>query len=249
MSADGDLSGASLRSWALRANARLALWAAAITVVLTVIGAVLAVTTPPRSGPMCQLEHCVGFPYTDVAAYVPRDYLWMYPTIALELSVVVLVAALVALAPPSRRGIAIAAMGFTVLGITLLVADYGVQLFVVQPSLLAGQTEGLTLWSQYNPHGLFIALENIGYATVALGLAGIGATLAEGRRILRTAQWVLVVGGVLTWIALIGFAVGYGADLEYRFELASISLHWLTLAVGGVLLAVHYRRVAPREDP
>lgn len=136
---------------------------------------------------MCQLEHCVGFPYTDVAAYVPRDYLWMYPTIALELSVVVLVAVLAMLVRPSRRGLAVAAMGFTVLGVTLVVADYGVQLFVMQPSLLAGQVEGLTLWSEYNPRGIFIALENIGYAVVALGLGGIGATLPRGGTILRSA--------------------------------------------------------------
>jgi hypothetical protein len=33
----------------------------------------------------------------------------------------------------------------------------------MQPSLLKGETEGLTLFLQYNPDGIFIALEDLGY--------------------------------------------------------------------------------------
>jgi hypothetical protein len=33
----------------------------------------------------------------------------------------------------------------------------------LQPSLLAGETEGIAMLSQFNPHGLFIILEEPGF--------------------------------------------------------------------------------------
>ena len=47
---------------------------------------------------------------------------------------------------------------------------------------------------------------------------------------------------MLTWAALVGLAVAYGRDLGYRFELAAISVHWVVVVVGGVLLAAELRR-------
>jgi hypothetical protein len=215
---------------------------------------------------MCRLAECVTAPYTDVAAFVPRDYLWLYPSIALQLTFVVLVAVLVgrtagqrpAPAGPTQAwptqawpaqawpAQAWAATGFVLLGAGLLVADYGLQLFVVQPSLLAGEVDGLSLLSQYNPHGVFIGLENLGYAAIALGWLFLSAMPdgvmrgPSGR--MRAVRWVFLTGGLLTWGFLIGLAAGYGAGLEYRFELAAISLYWLVAVTTGVLLTVEFRR-------
>jgi hypothetical protein len=43
-----------------------------LTVVLVVVSLAMAVTTLPRSGPYYQ-GGCAGYPYTDAAAYIPRD--------------------------------------------------------------------------------------------------------------------------------------------------------------------------------
>ncbi len=224
--------------------ARLGLWTAVAAVLLSVVTAVVAVSTPPRSGPMCQLDVCVVYPYTDVAAYVPRDYLWLYPALALAIVVLVSLAVVAAAAPPARRGWAAVGLALAVLGSTALVLDYGVQLFVVQPSLLTGEAESLTLVSQYNPHGVFIALENLGYAALAAAFLALGAAM-PGDGPVRVARWAFVAGGALTWVALVVLAVVYRADLEYRFELAAISLHWLTVIVGSLALAASWRR--PRQ--
>jgi hypothetical protein len=191
---------------------------------------------------MCRLSECVTSPYTDVAAFVPRDYLWLYPSLALLLVFVVMVAVLAGRAWPERPAQALAATGFVVLGAGLLVADYGLQLFVVQPSLLVGESAGLSLLSQYNPHGVFIGLENLGYAAVAVGWVFLGAMLTGRSGRMRVVRWVFLTGGVLTWVALVGLAVGYGAGLEYRFELAAISLYWLVAVTTGVLLTVEFHR-------
>lgn len=223
-------------------GARLGMWSAGAAVVLGVVTAVVGVTTPPRSGPMCQMDRCVTSPYTDVAAFVPRDYLWLYPAVALQVVFVLVVAVLAGRAVTERPAQAVAAMAFAVLGAGLLIADYGLQLFVVQPSLLAGESEGLSLLSQYNPHGVFIGLENLGYAALAVAFLFLGAVLAGTGGLLRVVRWVFLGGGVLTWVALAGLTVGYGADLEYRFELAAISVYWLVVILAGGLLAVSFHR-------
>jgi hypothetical protein len=51
-----------------------AFWTAAIT--LLTFG--VAIAAPLKSGPFC-VDDCVGYPFTDIAAYIPRDFLWIYP--------------------------------------------------------------------------------------------------------------------------------------------------------------------------
>jgi hypothetical protein len=50
---------------------------------------------------------------------------------------------------------------FATISCTLLVGDYFIQISVIQPSLLKGETDGIALLTQYNPHGIFIALEEV----------------------------------------------------------------------------------------
>ena len=44
--------------------------------------------------------------------------------------------------------------------------------------------------------------------------------------------------------AFVGMSWYYGFGLEYRFEVAAISIAWLTLMISGVLLAFVFRRAA-----
>jgi len=48
-------------------------------------------------------------------------------------------------------------------GCSDLVVDYASQLSFIQPALLLGEAVELSSWTQYNPHGVFIAFENVGY--------------------------------------------------------------------------------------
>ena len=86
-----------------------------------------------RSGPFCQ-SGCVGYPYTDVAAYVPRDYLWMYPAIVLALLIIVLVHGILDQINPNRRVLSGIAVTLTGLGAGALIIDYGIQLAYLQPN-------------------------------------------------------------------------------------------------------------------
>jgi len=119
-----------------------------------------------------------------------------------------------------------------------------VQLAVVQPSLLKDETEGLSLWSQYNAHGLFIALEELGYLLMGVAFAFMAPVFAGRDRLERVLRWLLGTAAALSIGLLIALAAIYRSDLEYRYEVAVISVVWLTLIAAGVLIAIVFRRDA-----
>jgi len=165
-------------------------WAALATAVTAAVSLALAVTTPPRSGPYCR-SGCVDYPYTDAAAFVPRDYLWMYTAVLLALLLIVFFACLVEWVGPPRRVLSRFGFVFTTIGGAVLVIDYAIQLTVLQPALVRGQTEAVSPWTQYHhPSGVFIALENVGYGLLNLGFIFLGAALLRlPTRLERAAEW------------------------------------------------------------
>ena len=225
----------------------LGFWTALLTSVCALAALAVGITTPARSGPNC-LSDCITYPYTDVAAFVPQDYLWMYPASCVAALFVVLVACIHQATPQARRHLSLIGLAFAILAATVLLADYLIQLTVVQPSLLKGETAALSLVSEYNPHGVFIALEDLGYLSMGVAFLWVGLTFA-GRSLLdRGLRWLLIGGGVAAVAALIGLALGYEADLEYRFEVTGLGIDWLVLIVGGALLTVRFRPIRSRRE-
>ncbi len=216
------------------------LWAAIVTVLVTAIFAMVAVATPPRSGPFCRTG-CVPYPYTDVAQFIPGDYWWLIPGIALVPIFVVLVAAIHVYAPEPARTFSRIALAFAVVYAVVIGVDYFVQFAVVMPSLQSGETADLSLFTQYNPHGLFIAGEALGYLTMSLALLFVVPVFAGGR-IERAIRWLFVAGFVLAVAAFVGLWV-VGGDLV-AFEVAVLSINWVVLIASGALLTVVFRRAA-----
>jgi hypothetical protein len=60
------------RTTPAKATVQFSFWISVVTAVLGTIALAMAVTTPPRSGPYCSIS-CIGYPYTNAAAFVPRD--------------------------------------------------------------------------------------------------------------------------------------------------------------------------------
>lgn len=220
----------------------------AAVALVSALSLVMGLTTLPHSGPMCTSD-CVGYPYTDVARFVPRDYLWMYPQSLLLLLVLVLMVALHETAGPRVRVSTGTAAILTSGAVVALLVDYGIQLAVLQPSLLRGETSGLALFSQYNPHGVFIAVENVGY--LLMGLAFLAAALGfpASRRLGRAIRWVLAAGGGLIVVLLVVLALAYGADLEYRFEVWAIATWLLVLLATGVLMTISFGTAPVQAAP
>jgi len=228
-----------------RLQRRLSFWAAILTGIMAAVSLGMAITTPPRSGPFCQAD-CVGYPYANVAAYVPSDYLWMYPAIALMLLVIVLVHCIHQIVEPGLR--VFSGMGITLsaVGAGTLIIDYAVQLTFIQPAVLLGESEGLSAWSRYNPHGVFIAVENVGYGLLNLAFLFIGiAMFRTASPLWRAAACAFTVGGGLTLAMLVLYSAFYGVRLDYRFEVMAIGVTWLVLIVAPVLLSIAQLRTRP----
>ncbi|MGA7205397.1 MAG: hypothetical protein WBX27_12295 [Specibacter sp.] len=224
-------------------GAHLPFWAGLFTGVMAATALVMAVTTPARSGPYC-MDGCIRYPYTDVTGFVPRDYLWMSPALLAPVAFVVVAACIQEAAAAKWQHTSLAGLSIATVASGILAVDYGLQLSVVQPSLLAGESSGLSLLSQYNPHGLFVGLENLGYGALALVFVFLGVPLTKassGRT--RLAGWSLAVGGalgLLLLVVLVVLAAVYRNALDVRFEVLAILLSCLVLITACTLLALEF---------
>jgi uncharacterized membrane protein YidH (DUF202 family) len=81
--------------------------------------------------------------------------------------------------------------------------NYFIQLAVVQPSLLKGEIEGLSLFSQYNPHGVSIALEDIGYLMMGVAFLFIAAAFGRRERLERAIRLTFITSSILAVGSLI----------------------------------------------
>jgi hypothetical protein len=210
--------------------------------VLTAVSFGLAITAIPQVGPFCPGD-CIEYPYTDPAlvAKVPHDYLWMYPAILLMLTFVVLVASIHRAAPERAQDYSTVALAFAVMSAGIFAADFYVQIAALQPSLLRGEWEGVALLTQNNPHGVFIALEELGYILMSLAFLFAAPVFAGRRWFERALRWLFVLAALLTLGGWGVYYAVYGYGMEYRFEVFAISVNWLTLLVGGVLASLWFR--------
>ena len=238
-----EVTDAETANSARQSTCRLGFWTSILTAVAAAAALVIAVTTAPaRSGPFCMVESCVTYPYTDAAAFVPNDYLWMYPAFLLGPLFVVLVVCIHHYAALDKQVFSQIALSFAVISTAALATNYFIQLTVVQPSLLKGEVEGLSLFSQYNPHGVFIALEDIGYLMMGLAFLFTAAVFSRRERLGRVIRLLFITGSVLAVGSLIPLALLYGSDLRYRYEVVVLLVDWITLSMSGVLLSVFFKR-------
>jgi len=225
----------------MTSDSRFGFWTAMGTGIMTLATFGVAIATPPLSGPLCTVG-CFRYPFLDIAARYPRDYYWMLPALPATILYVAFMLGLQAHARPERRLLGQLGVVLAVMGALTLLGDYFVQLVAIQPSIVAGEADGVSLLTQYNPHGLFIALEELGYLLMSASLACMAPTLSRATRLERVVHR-LFVGGLSASLAALGwFVIRYGHGRAYRFELAVISIVWLTLIPGALMMAAVFRR-------
>lgn len=224
-----------------RGNAiRLGFWAALLTSLMATVMMILAMATPARSGPYCG-SGCVPYPYTDVAAFVPQDYYWLYPGILLALSVVVLTACVRSVAKQGSEIFGRIGLSIAMLYAGIIVVDYFLQLAVIAPSLQAGETAGLSPFTQYNPHGVFIALEALGYLLLSTTLLFVAPVFSNERK-QRVVRWLFL--SCFALVALAFAVVSLGGYSIVAFEVFALLINWLVLIISGILLALIFRESA-----
>lgn len=216
--------------------------AARVTTGLTIVSFGLALTAVPD---------VVPYPFATerIAEQWPGDYWWMYTAMLLMLSFVAMVAAVHRYARPARQLYSLLGLCAAVLSAAVLLIDYFVQVTVMQPSLEKRQLDGWTLLTQYNPNGVFIALEELGYLLMALALVCLVPVFDGRDRVQRALRLLLTGCFTLAIGALVAVSALRGIDRGDDFEIAVISIVWLTLIAAGPLVATVLRRAGRSVPP
>jgi hypothetical protein len=131
---------------------------------------------------------------------------------------------------------------FALIAATILVADYYIQFSVIPMSLRHSETEGLAVLIQYNPHGVFLALEELGYLIMSLSFVFMAFVFTNQSRLESAVRWIFVIAFILVIILLIVISFSYGLERQDRFEVVVLSIDWLVLIVNGMLLSIIFRR-------
>jgi len=228
--------------------AKVGFYSAILTALLTVFTFVIAFLTPPLSGPFCT-GGCFTYPYSDIASRFPRDYYWMYPAMILNMVYYVLMVAIHYFAPAEKKIFSHIGQSFALLSMATFVIDYFLQVSVIQPSLVLGETEGIALLSQFNAHGVFIALEEIAFIMMSISMLFMTPVFAGKTRSEKALRFIFTGNFVLNAASFALFTVYYGIFREYRFEVAAFSINWLALVTSGIFLSVVFRRALTEISP
>lgn len=223
------------------ALAKFGYYISLFTAVITIITFGIAICTPPLSGPFCK-EGCFEYPYHEIISRFPRDYFWMFPAIILSFSYMVMMIAVHKVVSPERSVFSLSGVAFAVISTLILSADYFVQVSFIQPTLMAGETEGIAMLSQFNPHGLFIILEELGFITMNISFVFLAPALTESARLEKSLRLTVITGFFLMLLSFATIVFINGINREYRFEVIIISITWIELIIVSILLSRYFRR-------
>lgn len=218
----------------------VARYASLLTAVTTLAAFSFAMFAIPVSGANCPAD-CVSYPYLETAGQYPRDFLWM-PLAGISLiSYLILLTAIEQSAPEDRKIYASLARTFGTISAAVLLVDYYLQFSVVPMSLLNQETEGLALLIQYNPHGVFLILEELGYLLMSVSFGFLIPVFPGEKRREQTLRWIYRIAVGLAIGALLVISLIYGLNRMDRFEVIIISINWLVLISTGFVLSGFYK--------
>jgi hypothetical protein len=217
--------------------------ALAVTAFLT-LG--IGICTPPISGPF-STSAGIKYPYTDILTRFPRDYYWMYPAMLLMVVFVVYMVCIDEFACSNRKIFSRIALIFACLSAGVLSADYFIQVTVIQPSLINGELDAIGILTQYNPHGIFIALEESGYTFMSISFFFIAPVFSGSGRTKTILRQTAFSGFILTVLSFAVISFIYGINREYRFEVAAISIDYIVLILLGTLSGILFRNTRDKS--
>lgn len=208
---------------------------------LTIIGFGFAMIAIPPSGPYCP-GNCMDYPYADILKYYPRDYYWMY-IISFQLVVfLIFVVANHFNAAKNKKIYSFISVSLAMITTTVLLANYFIQYSVVPISMIKGQTEGIPLLTQYNGHGIFIALEELGFILMSLVFLFLSPIFIGKNRLEKAIKWIYMIPSVLVLLSFVYYTIQFGLDRDYRFEVAAITIDWLATITIGILSSIYFLR-------
>jgi hypothetical protein len=213
------------------------LYASLALTLLTFITWGFAMIAIPPVGPYCPGD-CMTYPFSDLLAYYPRDYYWIYFVIFQLFAYLIFIVSIHFITPIENRLFSSLSVAFALISSIVLLIAYFVQFSVVPISVMKGEQDGIALLTQYNEHGIFIAMEELGYITMSISFLFLSFIFSNKNRLEKAIRVILLAAFILTVLAFVFYAFKFGIERSYRFEVASISINWLTTIVVGILVSI-----------
>ncbi|MFC2112678.1 hypothetical protein ACFLTA_05360 [Bacteroidota bacterium] len=209
-------------------------------VILTIITWGIAMIAVPPAGPYCSGD-CMSYPFPDILMYYPRDYYWMYVSIFQLFAYLVFIVSNHFIAPIEKKLFSFISVAFALISAIVLLVAYFVQFSVVPVSVMNGETDGIALITQYNGHGIFIALEDLGYITMSISFFFLAFIFSMNNRLAKTIRLILLMSFLLTVVSFVYYTIKFGIDRSYRFEVAAITINWLATIIAGILILIFFK--------
>lgn len=202
---------------------------------------VMAVMATPLSGPFCRAS-CFQYPYSEIIGRYPKDYMWMYPAILMMCFYLAYMTVLSVFADNYKKTFGRLAVVFAAVSSAVIILDYYIQLSVIQPSLINGEHDGIALLTQYNSHGIFIAMEEAGYLLMGISFLFATRLFYPAGGLGKVISRIFDTAFILDLSALAVITALFGIKREYRFEVAVITINWICLIAACALSAVLFKK-------
>ncbi len=105
---------------------------------------------------------------------------------------------------------------------------------------MQGQTEGIPLLTQYNGHGIFIALEELGFTMMSIAFFFLALAVTGKSRLENVVRWILVSPLAVNIFAFTAYSLQFGLDRDYRYEVVALTINWLVSILIGILMSIKY---------
>ena len=218
-------------------------WISLFLAIITLIAFAFAMVAIPISGSNAPANNNIHYPYLNTFSQYPKDFIWQY-IVLFQLIVFVLFSLILKQnVENNKRLYANISNSFALLSAVVLLITYYCQVMTVPVSLAKNETDGLALIIQYNPHGLFIAMEELGYILMNLALAALIPIFSGRKNGSFSIRLLLIISFLSAVVVFITISILFGLEKQDRFEIAIISIDWLTLIALGILLFRLYGKV------
>lgn len=172
------------------------------------------------------------------AAHSPLRTLYIYPSLLLALTFLVLLVCIHRAAPEDRKVWSLTALSFGIVYSVMATVNYTIQAVAVRLTLASGDTAGVQLFLPDNTNGVFTALAN-SYVYMALAMVAAGFVFGGGR--LATTIRALLWAQAITAVGQLGWSL-FGLPMAVFI---ATSLIWVIGApLAFVLIALLFRRGA-----
>ena len=201
-----------------RSAARLGYWSALLTAFFCLLFTIAAIFTE---------SHLLPAPWDVV--------LTIAPSLLLAPSFLAMLVCVNALTPGERRIWSQLGVAFAGVYVPLCVAAYIVELFVVEPRLLRGDTSQMALLTLARSDSVFNAIDGLGYIIMCLSTL-VAAPAFEQAGLARWIRRLFLANGILA----VPIFLTYFVNRSFIW----MSAFWsVTITSSAILIAVNFRRI------